>query len=210
MARSLAPRMDSLEARDLAHMLHPNTNLAAYHKSGPLMLVRGHGIHVWDDHGNQYIEGMAGLWCTTLGYGDEELAAVAYEQMKKLSFSHLFTGKSHEPGVLLAEKLAAMAPFEATRVFFGNSGSDANDTQIKLVWYHNNALGRPRKKKIIARERAYHGTTIASAGLTGLRPSTRTSTCRWRSSCTPMRRTSIAARSPASPKRTTRRDSRRI
>jgi 4-aminobutyrate--pyruvate transaminase len=160
--------MDSLETRDLAHMLHPNTNLAAHQKSGPLMLVRGQGIHVWDDHGNQYIEGMAGLWCTTLGYGDEELAAVAYEQIKKLSFSHLFTGKSHEPGVLLAEKLAAMAPFDATRVFFGNSGSDANDTQIKLVWYYNNALGRPRKKKIIARERAYHGTTLAAAGLTGL------------------------------------------
>jgi len=157
-----------LDSVDLAHMLHPNTNLAALHRDGPLVLTRGQGIHVWDNRGRQYIEAMAGLWCTTLGYGDEELARVAYEQMKKLSFSHLFTGKSHEPGVLLADKLVGMAPFAASRAFFGNSGSDANDTQIKLLWYYNNAVGRPAKKKIIARQKAYHGTTLASAGLTGL------------------------------------------
>jgi len=149
-------------------MLHPNTNLAALHRGGPLVLVRGQGVYVWDNRGRQYLEAMAGLWCTTLGYGDEELARVAYEQMKKLSFSHLFTGKSHESAVLLADKLVGMAPFAASRVFFGNSGSDANDTQIKLVWYYNNALGRPAKKKIISRHKGYHGTTLASAGLTGL------------------------------------------
>jgi 4-aminobutyrate--pyruvate transaminase len=153
---------------DLAHMLHPNTNLAALHRGGPLVLVRGDGIHVWDNHGRRYLEAMAGLWCTTLGYGDEELARTAYEQIRKLSFSHLFTGKSHESAVLLADKLVGMAPFAASRVFFGNSGSDANDTQIKLVWYYNNAIGRPAKKKIVARHKGYHGTTLASAGLTGL------------------------------------------
>jgi 4-aminobutyrate--pyruvate transaminase len=157
-----------LDRVDLAHVLHPNTNLAALQTNGPLVLVRGQGVHVWDNRGRQYIEAMAGLWCTTLGYGDEELARVAYEQIKKLSFSHLFTGKSHEPGVLLANKLVGMAPFAASRAFFGNSGSDANDTQIKLVWYYNNAIGRPAKKKVIARHRGYHGTTLASAGLTGL------------------------------------------
>ena len=157
-----------LDSVDLARVLHPNTNLAALHRGGPLLLVRGQGIHVWDNRGRQYIEAMAGLWCTTLGYGDEELARVAYEQIKKLSFSHLFTGKSHEPGVLLADKLVGMAPFPASRAFFGNSGSDANDTQIKLAWYYNNAIGRPAKKKIIARHKGYHGTTLASAGLTGL------------------------------------------
>jgi 4-aminobutyrate---pyruvate transaminase len=157
-----------LDRADLAHMLHPNTNLAAFHKGGPLVLVRGQGVRVWDNHGRSYLEAMAGLWCTTLGYGDEELARVAYEQMRTLSFSHLFTGKSHEPGVRLADKLVRMAPFDASRVFFGNSGSDANDTQIKLVWYYNNAIGRPAKKKIIARHKGYHGTTLASAGLTGL------------------------------------------
>jgi len=167
VAGGASPTTD-LEALDLERMLHPNTNLAALHRGKPLVLVRGRGVHVWDNHGKQYIEAMAGLWCTTLGYGDDELARTAYEQIKKLSFSHLFTGKSHEPGILLADKLVGMAPFAASRVFFGNSGSDANDTQIKLVWYYNNALGRPKKKKIIARTKGYHGTTLGSAGLTGL------------------------------------------
>lgn len=168
MSNSAASRPTDLAALDLERMLHPNTNLAALHRGEPLVLVRGRGVHVWDHRGKQYIEAMAGLWCTTLGYGDDELARTAYEQIKKLSFSHLFTGKSHEPGILLADKLVGMAPFEASRVFFGNSGSDANDTQIKLVWYYNNAVGRPSKKKIIARTKGYHGTTLAAAGLTGL------------------------------------------
>jgi len=168
MAPSAVAAAQDLDALDLQRVFHPNTNLAALHRSGPLVLVRGKGVHVWDNHGKQYIEGMAGLWCTTLGYGDEELARTAYEQIKTLSFAHLFAGKTHEPGVLLADKLVGMAPFAASRVFFGNSGSDANDTQVKLVWYYNNAVGRPKKKKIIARQKGYHGTTLASAGLTGL------------------------------------------
>ena len=168
MAKAQEKQLAELEALDLAHVFHPNTNLAAYHKNGPLVLVRGQGIHVWDNHGNRFIDAMAGLWCAALGYGDEELAAVAYDQIKILSFAHLFTGKSHEPGIRLAEKLVNMAPFEASRVFFGNSGSDANDTQIKLVWYYNNALGRPKKKKIVARQKSYHGVTLGAAGLTGL------------------------------------------
>ena len=165
---STKARSVDLEALDLAHMFHPNTNLAALHAGRPLVLMRGEGVHVWDNHGKRYIEGMAGLWCTTLGYGDEELADVAYEQIKKLSFTHLFAGKSHEPGVLLADKLVKLAPFEASRVFFGNSGSDANDTQLKLALYYHNVTGKPRKKKIIARQKGYHGTTFATAGLTGL------------------------------------------
>ncbi len=168
MASSLAPRTADLEALDLAHLFHPNTNLAAFQKSRPLVLVRGEGVYVWDSHGNRYLEGVAGLWCTALGYGDEELAAVAYEQIKKLSFTHLFTGKSHDAAVRLADKLVAMAPFKASRAFFGNSGSDANDTQIKLVWYYHNAIGKPEKKKIIGRQRGYHGSTVAVSGLTGL------------------------------------------
>jgi 4-aminobutyrate--pyruvate transaminase len=162
--------MTDLEALDLKRLFHPNTNLAAHHKNGPLVLARGEGIYVWDEQGKQYIEGMAGLWCTTLGYGDEELAKTAYDQIKKLSFTHLFAGKSHEPGILLADKLVGMAPFAASKVFFGNSGSDANDTQVKLVWYYHNAIGKPNKKKIISRQKAYHGVTVAAAGLTGLPP----------------------------------------
>ena len=111
---------------------------------------------------------MAGLWCTALGYGNEELVEAAAAQMRKLSFAHLFSGKSHDPAIELAEKLKEIAPVPTSKVFFCNSGSEANDTQIKLVWYMNNALGRPRKKKIISRHKAYHGVTIASASLTGL------------------------------------------
>jgi len=162
--------MADLEALDRQRLFHPNTNLAAFHKSGPLVLSRGEGVFVWDNHGNRYIEGMAGLWCTSLGYGDEELARTAYEQIRRLSFTHLFAGKSHEPGILLAEKLVELAPFDASRVFYGNSGSDGNDTQIKLVWYYHNAIGKPKKKKIVSRQKAYHGVTVAAAGLTGLPP----------------------------------------
>lgn len=159
-----------LEALDLKRLFHPNTNLAAHQAQGPVIFDRGSGIRVWDTHGREYIEGMAGLWCTTLGYGDEELIAAADEQLRKLSFTHLFAGKSHEPVIRLADKLVSMAPFDASRVFFGNSGSDANDTQMKLVWYYHNAIGRPKKKKIISRQKAYHGVTVATAGLTGLAP----------------------------------------
>ena len=168
MVTSTKAQAVDLEALDLAHMFHPNTNLAALHAGGPLVLARGEGAYVWDTHGKRYIEGMAGLWCTTLGYGDEELADAAYEQIKKLSFTHLFAGKSHEPGIRLAAKLVKLAPFAASRVFFGNSGSDANDTQLKLALYYHNVTGKPQKKKIIARQKSYHGTTFATAGLTGL------------------------------------------
>lgn len=159
-----------LARQDLESLFHPNTNLAVHHASGPTIFTRGDGIRLWDEHGSEYIEGIAGLWCTTLGYGDEELARTAYEQIRKLSFGHLFAGKSHEPAILLANKLCHLAPFDGAHAFFGNSGSDGNDTQIKLIWYYNNAIGRPKKKKIIARAKAYHGTTLGSAGLCGLPP----------------------------------------
>ena len=115
------------------------------------MLERGQGVFVYDSNGKAYIEGMAGLWCTALGYGNEELVEAAAAQMRKLSFAHLFSGKSHDPAIELAEKLKEIAPVPTSKVFFCNSGSEANDTQVKLVWYMNNALGRPQKKKIISR-----------------------------------------------------------
>ena len=159
---------DSLAARDLASLLHPSTNLALHEQTGPLVIDRAQGVRVWDVDGKEYIEGMAGLWCTALGYGEESLADVAAEQIKKLAYSHMFGSKSHEPAIELAEKLKAMVPVRNGRVFFGSSGSDANDTQVKLVRYYNNALGRPNKKKIISRVKGYHGVTVASGSLTGL------------------------------------------
>lgn len=159
---------NSLEARDLQHLLHPTTNLKEHHARGPSVHVRAKGVYMWDNHGKQYIEGMSGLWCTALGYGEEELVRVASEAMSKLSFSQLFDSKTHEASILLAEKLKAMAPFDAGRVFFGLSGSDANDTQVKLVWYYNNAIGRPNKKKIISRYGGYHGLSVVAGSLTGI------------------------------------------
>src|SRR3954452_20237067 len=161
-------RGNSNAARDIAHHLHPYTNFKKHEETGPLTIVRGRGIYVTDDDGKEYIEGMAGLWSAALGFSNERLATVAYEQMKQLPFYHAFNQRSHEPAINLAEKLKMMAPFEASKVFFANSGSEANDTVVKMVWYMNNALGRPNKKKIIARTKGYHGVTVASASLTGL------------------------------------------
>ena len=160
----------STSDRDHLSVLHPTTDLPALRRDGPLVIERGKGIRVWDEHGKEYIEGLAGLWCTALGYGVEELAEAAAEQIRKLSFSHLFAGRSHEPAVALAEKLREIGPVESAKAFFGTSGSDANDTQVKLVWYYNNALGRPEKKKIISRRRGYHGVSLAAGSMTGLPP----------------------------------------
>ncbi len=160
--------LTNLAVRDIETLVHPYTNLATHREVGPLVLERGKGVFVYDVAGKDYIEGMAGLWCTSLGYSNQELAEVAYEQLKKLPFTHIFSGRSHDPAIELAEKLKEIAPVPISKVFYGASGSDANDTQIKLVWYMNNALGRPQKKKIISRLKAYHGVTVASASLTGL------------------------------------------
>ena len=159
---------ENLAARDIEALIHPYTNLVKHREIGPLILDRGQGVYVYDSRGNSYIDGMAGLWCTTLGHGNEELVEAATQQMRKLAFAHLFNGNSHDGAIELAERLKEIAPVPTSKVFFCNSGSEANDTQIKLVWYMNNALGRPKKKKIISRYNAYHGVTIASASLTGL------------------------------------------
>lgn len=160
--------MSTLAEADLSALFHPYTNLVKHAETGPLVITRGEGIRVFDESGKDYIEGLAGLWCTTLGWGEERLAEAAAAQMRELPFYHLFTSKAHAPGVRLAEALKALAPVADAKVFLACSGSEANDTAIKMIWYRNNALGKPEKKKIIARERAYHGVTVATASLTGL------------------------------------------
>src|SRR5215510_8333857 len=160
--------LSNLATRDIETLIHPYTNLASIRDTGPLVIDRGQGVFLYDNSGKSYIDGMAGLWCTALGHGNEELIEAATRQMHKLSFAHLFTAKSHDGAIELAEKLKEMAPVETSKVFFCNSGSEANDTQVKLVWYMNNALGRPRKKKIVSRRKGYHGVTVAAASLTGL------------------------------------------
>jgi 4-aminobutyrate---pyruvate transaminase len=162
------PPLSNLATRDVETLVHPYTNLASFRDKGPLIVERAQGVYVYDTDGKAYIEGMAGLWCTALGYGNEELVEAATAQMRKLSFAHLFSGRSHDPAIELAEKLKEIAPVPISKTFFCNSGSEANDTQVKLVWYLNNALGRPNKKKIISRIKGYHGVTIVAASLTGL------------------------------------------
>ena len=166
------PRPNSLSARDPEVLLHPYTNALANERDGPLVMTRGEGIHVYDEDGKSYIEGMAGLWCVSLGFGNERLAEAAANQIRKLSFYHGFNQKGHEPQIELAERLLAIAPHGMEpggmeKVFFCNSGSEAIDTAIKIVWYYNNAIGRPEKKKIIGRHRGYHGITVAAGSVTG-------------------------------------------
>ncbi|GJE37157.1 aminotransferase [Methylobacterium persicinum] len=160
--------LSNLATRDVETLLHPYTHLSNHRRTGPLVLERGEGVHVYDTEGRPYIEGMSGLWCTALGYSNAELVEAARVQMGRLPFTHLFSGRSHDPAIELAETLKELMPVPTAKIFFCSSGSEANDTQVKLAWYYNNALGRPQKKKIIARRKGYHGVTIASASMTGL------------------------------------------
>jgi len=149
----------------MTSVIYPTTNFKAIEQ---LTIDRGEGIYVYDNAGNKYLEGLAGLWCTSLGYGNQELVDTAAEAMSRMSFTHLFGGRTHQNAMDLAAKLAEMVPTVDAKVFFGLSGSDANDTQIKLLRYYFNAIGKPEKRKIITRERAYHGVTVAAGSLTSL------------------------------------------
>jgi 4-aminobutyrate--pyruvate transaminase len=155
-------------SRDIATTIHPYTNLKLHETQGPLVITEGDGVFVRDEDGKMYLEGLAGLWCASLGFSERRLADAAHRQMLKLPFYHTFAHKAIDIDIELAEKLLSIAPVPLSKVFFVNSGSEANDTVVKLVWYYNNAIGRPRKKKIISRTKAYHGVTVASASLTGL------------------------------------------
>lgn len=162
------PPLSNLQARDIDSVLHPYTPIHKLKTNGPLVISHGKGVYVYDTQGRGYIEGMSGLWCAGLGFGEEELIEAATEQLRSLPYYHLFGAKGTESAIELAEKLKEIAPVPISKVFFTSSGSEANDTQVKFAWYMNNALGRPNKKKIISRVKAYHGVTIMSASLTGL------------------------------------------
>jgi 4-aminobutyrate--pyruvate transaminase len=159
---------NSLSARDVAYQIHPYTNARRHERNGPIVIERGSGIYVYDDQGREYIEALAGLWSVAVGFGEDRLVQAAARQMSKLPYYHTFSHKSHEPSIELAEKLVKMSPDGLDHVFFTSSGSEANDTVVKFVWYYNNSLGRLQKKKFIARNGGYHGITVASGSLTGL------------------------------------------
>lgn len=160
--------LSNSQMRDAEALLHPYANSVALRETGAHIIERGEGVRVYDDKGRPFIEAMSGLWCAGLGFHNAELVEAATRQMEKLPYYHLFSGKSHEPAVELAEKIKALAPGRMARVFYQSSGSEANDSQVKMVWYYNNALGRPDKKKIISRVKGYHGVTIVAASMTGL------------------------------------------
>jgi 4-aminobutyrate--pyruvate transaminase len=162
--------LSNMAVRDIETVIHPYTNLAAHREVGPVILEEGNGIYVRDDKGKEYIEGLAGLWCTSLGYGNEELIDAITAQLKRLSYTHIFGGKSNDMAIELAEKLKELVPCDASKILFCSSGSEANDMQVKLTWYYNNARGKPEKKKLVSRIMGYHGVTVASGSLTGLPP----------------------------------------
>ena len=158
----------TLAARDVRSLVHPFTNLAQHAADGPLVIARGEGVYVYDEDGNRYLEGLAGLWNAALGFSEQRLIDAAAAQLARLPTYHMFGGKSHEPGIALAEHLLRITPAAMARVMFVGSGSEANDTAVKLVRYYRQAQGRPEKRKIIARVRGYHGATLACASLSGL------------------------------------------
>jgi adenosylmethionine-8-amino-7-oxononanoate aminotransferase len=158
----------SLEDLDRENIFHPFTPPMAHMETGPRIMVKGEGIRLTDNQGRQYVDALAGLWCVNVGYGRDEIAEAIAEQARRLPYYHSFASMGNEPAVHTADTVRRMAPGNMARVLFGCTGSDANDTQVKLVWYYNNLKGRPQKKKIIARDRAYHGVTVASGSLTGL------------------------------------------
>lgn len=166
MSKLVAP--SAVEEYDRRYVFHPFTQLDKHERTGsPIVIVKGSGARVVDIHGTSYIDAMAGLWCVNVGYGRAELADALHEHASRLGYYHAFSSMGTDTPALLAERLIEKAPAGMSKVFFGCTGSDANDTNAKLVWFYNNALGRPEKKKIIARRRGYHGVSVLSAGLTG-------------------------------------------
>ncbi len=159
-------------------------------------MMEGKGARLTDHTGKVYLDGLAGLWCVNVGYGRDEIAEAIYEQAKKLPYYHQFAAMGTEPGIHTADKVKRMAPGTMARVLFGCSGSDANDTQVKIAWYYNNLKGRPQKKKILARNRAYHGVTVAAGSLTGLPTCTPRSICRCRRWCVSPARTITTSSNP--------------
>ena len=160
--------LDAIRDADRASHLHPFTSAAEHADGSPRVMVEGDGIHVRDDVGARYLDGMSGLWCVNVGYGRDAIADAISEQARRMPYYHTFASMVNEPSARLAEKLVSLAPGDMSKVFFGSSGSETNDTQVKIVRYYHNVLGRPEKKKIIARRGAYHGSTLGGASLSGL------------------------------------------
>src|SRR6478735_9225549 len=162
-----------LEDIDRQSLIHPATSIADHLKNGPTIIAGGSGVRVKDRQGRELIDCCAGLWCVNIGYGRQEMGDAAKAAIDNLAYYHIFGGTSNEPIIRLAERVLGLFHEQAgaphlSKVFFGSGGSDANDTNFKLVRYYNNLRGKPKKKKIISRLGAYHGLTYAAGSLTGI------------------------------------------
>jgi 4-aminobutyrate--pyruvate transaminase len=162
----LAP--NSAERRDVLYHLHSQTNPRRHAEVGPLIMTHGDGAYVFDSQGNRYLEAMAGLWCTSLGFSNKRLIDAATAEYGKFGFYHTFNHKTPDVTIELAEQLVRLCPIPNARAFFATSGSEATETMVKLAWVYHAARGKPEKRKIISRDRAFHGSTIVSASMCGL------------------------------------------
>ncbi|MPW20413.1 aminotransferase class III-fold pyridoxal phosphate-dependent enzyme [Paraburkholderia sp. CNPSo 3157] len=164
--------IQKISEMDRGSTLHPFTHLHDFSRgkngNNPVIIEGAKGIRIRDAQGHEFIDALAGLYCVNVGYGREEIAEAIARQAYKLAYYHTYTGYTTDELAKLSDRLVKMAPGKMSKVFYGQSGSDANETQVKLVWYYNNLRGKPKKKKIIARERAYHGSTIVTGSLTGM------------------------------------------
>ncbi len=157
-----------LQALDSAHYIHPFTDTAALAKKGARIIVKGDGVYIWDSEGHKIFDAMSGLWCVNVGYGRKSLADAAYRQMNELPFYNSFFQTATEPSIRLAKLLSEVTPPQFNRVFFSGSGSEGNDTVVRLVRHYWACIGNPQKNVIISRWNGYHGSTMAGASLGGM------------------------------------------
>lgn len=159
---------NALHDIDRASILHPQTDPGALEREGPLVIESGEGVFITDSSGQRYLEGMSSLWCASLGFNHPRLARAAEEQIRRLGTYHTFNRRSNPACIEVAERLLAISPMPDGKVIFANSGSEAVDTMIKLAWLYHSGRGQPRKRKIISRDKAFHGSTVLGATLSGL------------------------------------------
>ncbi|SFA87201.1 L-2,4-diaminobutyrate transaminase [Poseidonocella pacifica] len=161
---------DLLEQWDRENFFHPSTHLAEFARGNApqRVITGGQGCHIEDRDGTRLLDAFAGLYCVNVGYGRQEIAEAIAEQARELAYYHAYVGHGTEASITLAKMILDRAPDHMSKVYFGLSGSDANETNVKLIWYYNNILGRPEKKKIISRWRGYHGSGLVTGSLTGL------------------------------------------
>ncbi|XQE66955.1 aspartate aminotransferase family protein [Pseudomonas sp. P3C3] len=163
------PKTREWQAMSREHHLAPFSDYQQLHEKGPRIITKADGVHLWDSEGNKILDGMAGLWCVAVGYGREELVEAAAAQMRELPFYNTFFQTAHPPALELAKAIAEVAPQGMNHVFFTGSGSEGNDTMLRMVRHYWACKGQPNKKVIISRHNGYHGSTVAGASLGGMK-----------------------------------------